>query len=717
MQSLLVQGLVTIIAVQSILVIAAPCAEITELYKQWSLRGGQGDLVDIPGDTAYSCLRSMPFQQDLAVRFLDEYLKYLQFQSTIEILKKPPASYPSPSIDLLRGIDKIRRKVHDGRYSSQYDFDDDIKSVATGANDGHLRINLCSHNIFHFRRQLALVSISEDGTSSPVIYTYSDAKLRLTGSLHVSHLTEINGVDAVYFLEANLAIHLSLQDPDARYNHVFPSSALEFSGNFAEGAWRSNEGLWPGAASYMLKFANGTVMKVTTTAIWPMTNGPMQYADGGALFEGACIPGSTSPMAQPLQSLSYKSTISSRPKNGPIGKAAYPRPISSDKNDLVRGYYLDDPHHNSTAILQLPTFRLRGTATALDFSRAVVEFLDHATAADNKTRLIIDLSGNTGGDIVLGFNIFKILFPNESIYSATRFRATELVNLMGKIFSHVYDNKSTRLPPIDPPLIAQAAVNTSQKPAFFSWNDLYSPVNIMGANMSQLYGHFDFNLASTPDNPIFGFRVDPSLLNASSDQIDVVIPPRKTPYFSPKDIILITDGQCASTCALLATLLLKSPNIKGIRSIVFGGRPRAVAKPMQALGGVRGGQYWSLATIYRYASQAYDAALNASMAGSPILSESELARLKDLVPTDLGKFPLRFGGGQEGNEGGVNFRNAYGEGDDDTPLQFVYEPADCRLFYTAENVVRPATVWVAAARAMFGDGGLCAKERGQGLKG
>lgn len=56
------------------------------------------------------------------------------------------------------------------------------------------------------------------------------------------------------------------------------------------------------------------------------------------------------------------------------------------------------------------------------------------------------------------------------------------------------------------------------------------------------------------------------------------------------------------------------------------------------------------------------------------------------------------------NYAGFNLRNAYGRGDDTTPLQFVYEAADCRRFFTVDNYLRQETVWDAAAKAMFGDG-------------
>lgn len=138
---------------------------------------------------------------------------------------------------------------------------------------------------------------------------------------------------------------------------------------------------------------------------------------------------------------------------------------------------------------------------------------------------------------------------------------------------------------------------------------------------------------------------------------------------------------------------------QGVRSIAFGGRPQY--GPMQAVGGVKGGQYLPLPLIHQYTSNAYDIAVNASRTGSPILTPEQLARFEEIAPADPKNLSLRF---SMLGESGVNFRNAYREGDDVTPLQFIYEAADCRLFYTAENYIRPATSWLAAYNAMLNNG-------------
>ena len=43
-----------------------------------------------------------------------------------------------------------------------------------------------------------------------------DAGLKANGAEDISPVIKINGVDAVYYLEANIAVTLGFQDPDAR---------------------------------------------------------------------------------------------------------------------------------------------------------------------------------------------------------------------------------------------------------------------------------------------------------------------------------------------------------------------------------------------------------------------------------------------------------------------------------------------------------------------
>lgn len=487
---------------------------------------------------------SMPFDSKRAVQFIDEYLKYLQFQSTLDSLQRkafdclhlhvkpsltplpdPPPGYITPSIDLLKGFSKIRNKAETSVYKSQYEFDNDIKTLIHRANEGHLELHLCSHQVFRFHRSPPLVSVSSDGVELPKIFTWDDAKLLHAGfNNNVSHLTEINGVDAIYFLQAHLGLMFEYHDPDARYNHLFPFPGNQFTGFFTGGGWQSYQGLWPGEAQYLLKFHNGSTLEVNTTATWPATNGPMNYTDGETIFKAACLPGhhpslTTSP--DPLPPPHHLNE-----ELPPSKEAVYPSPIVHDTHDSIRGYYLPAPF-NDTAVLQIPTFQHTG---GVNFSQTALDFLTTASKRGGKTKLILDLSGNNGGDVIPGFNIFKILFPDLPIRTATRFRATELVRLVGRVWSEVYGGRGRDVgegsaergeergergeTPVDPPFVASVAVGPDQKRGMFrEWKDLLGPERVGGSNMSKLLAHFDLNLASTSEEPVYGYGPFASMAN------------------------------------------------------------------------------------------------------------------------------------------------------------------------------------------------------------
>ncbi|KAK8041676.1 hypothetical protein PG993_006199 [Apiospora rasikravindrae] len=404
--------------------------------------------------------------------------------------------------------------------------------------------------------------------------------------------------------------------------------------------------------------------------MWSATNGDMTYENGRALFDVACRKRSD-PVLHSFPGMFITPPDWDVP---PSGDPAFPRPDFKDSGGHFRGYMSAGPAMPEVAVLHLPTFPpASGTReTAETVSRFLTE-LTHL----GKKRLVLDLSGNEGGDIVPAFNLFKTLFPDKSIYSATRFRSTELLGLMTRVFSAAWAEEPDIL---DPPLVYRQAVRPNTTEPFGSWEDLVLDPKVKSDNMSSLYAHFDFDRASTIRDPIRGFGGIP--LN----------PERQ--LFAAKDMVIMTDGRCASTCAILVDLLRQ----QGVRTIAFGGRPHH--GPMQTVGGVRGGQRWSLKMIEKHVNTSLRLARD-------VLAPADAERLAALAPPPLADFPLQF---DRYGQSGVNFRDAYGPFDDETPLQFVYEAADCRRFFTVENVMQPASMWGDAARAMFGGEDLCVSE-------
>jgi hypothetical protein len=159
-------GLVAVLATTSLG--KEPCAQISELSKQ---NPGGGSPTSVPSQLAAECLMSMPFESEKAVDFIDKFAKYLEFQSDLELLARPPASYLSNQVDLRAGIQGIRSAAAQSFYSSQYEFDADILDLLNSANDGHLGATLCSFSAFTFEApHLVLASISTDGVTPPQLY-------------------------------------------------------------------------------------------------------------------------------------------------------------------------------------------------------------------------------------------------------------------------------------------------------------------------------------------------------------------------------------------------------------------------------------------------------------------------------------------------------------------------------------------------------------------
>ena len=126
----------------------------------------------------------------------------------------------------------------------------------------------------------------------------------------------------------------------------------------------------------------------------------------------------------------------------------------------------------------------------------------------------------------------------------------------------------------------------------------------------------------------------------------------------------------------------------GVKTIAMGGR--SDKKAIQAVGGVKGVNNYQFGYIQQLAQYA--------IRFTPSLNSSILRRdyYNDL-PFN------RASGGP-----GVNVRDGVPQNDTDGfALQFVYQEADCRLYYTPEMTVDITSVWKAAADAQWGDNGNC----------
>ncbi|CAG8229698.1 unnamed protein product [Penicillium olsonii] len=596
----------------------------------------------------------MPFESERAVKFLEQARKILEFQSTIDILKDPPSGYTMPPTDILGGIDTILDKAKSNGYSSQFEMDLEVSHLIKSAHDGHLSFQLCSQSIFTYHIDMPLVSVSTDGLALPLVYSLDDAKIQKNNPEAVSPLKTINGTDVATYLES-YASDQNLQDRDAQYNRVFPAPARSVTNapTSVNGIWASI-GDWTDGAELSLEFANGT--KTTTQKTATPSERFFSYKNGSHLYSIECLPRD---LSTPLSGSSGAEQASSEIEGLPTTKWR-------NSANSIAGYYSDLTDLHDTAIMFLPTF----SSSASEVATVAVDFLQNATAAGKKN-VLIDLSANPGGYMSIGIDMSRIFFPNIAPYTATRYRAHDAAKYLTKAYSRDNQTDSSNV------FAYKQMVHPDQKTDFGSWEELYGPHQILDSSASSLLANFNYTSTSSKVFPINGYGPVP-------------LKPRKS-LFPAENIAIITDGDCVSTCAFFVKLMKR----QGVRTITFGGRPQKF--PMQGVGGVKGGQSLGINYINGYIEQANGLVSKAASSKSPLLTTAEWKAFNESSPSTTASLEW---------SGNLNLRNEYDPEDDKTPLQFVYEAAECRLFYTVDNYLERETAWQAAAKAMFG-GGQC----------
>ncbi|KAF2109265.1 hypothetical protein BDV96DRAFT_615929 [Lophiotrema nucula] len=674
---------------------ASPCAEVSASVAAQSAAATP----TVPAQLAYDCLTSVPLNKSAALELVDSVVPYFRWQSTTVWLKDPPQEYVEKiqePVDIWGGLDDIKSKLEGDEYDNEYE----------STHDGHfVYVPDVLGTVFNWARKIALVSVSEDGKALPKPYVYSDVLAESFGnaSFTASPIKSIDGQSAKDYLE-NWAQFGSLQDRDALYNNVFYELAIVSLGSSGAGMGTFTGGgrgrwVYPGAETE-LEFENGTTVTYENYArVLVSFSG---VTDGVSLYQKwftANKPTTTEEPEAPANSTT--ATPSSTPTAAATPAPGYPPPVYREAHNLIGGYYLTDDY-SDIAVLSVPSFVSLGSAE-IPFQQIGEKFLAAAKAAGKK-KLIVDVSANGGGTILQGYDLYKQLFGNLSAYAAgDRFRAFESTDIIGTKFSE----KAEGLPRVlDPANATLAELEYDVIPSLFnyqtdediegnnfpSWDAKFGPLHQKGDNFTNL---FRWNLSDvlTPYNSggiyVHGFG---PLANYTA-----------TP-FAAEDIIVVTDGYCASTCTIFSELMRQRA---GVKYVSLGGRPREGIS--QAVGGVKGTNDYPWDYIQ---SLAQYTVLNLSSTPEEAaqLNSTELSEYWSSTPFD------RLAIGSAIN---VNFRDGIRDGDEtNTPLQFVYEPSDCRILYTKEMTVDVTAIWKAVADSAWGGKSHCiAGDLGSGYGG
>jgi hypothetical protein len=320
---------------------------------------------------------------------------------------------------------------------------------------------------------------------------------------------QINGVDATEFLTSFAELNaFGYLEPHADFNSLMDSPVRDIRGGLS--ALQSLT-FYPGDA-LNFKYKNGSVYETYWLGIYRggSNTGPLATpGDFYNYFVLGLLPASYEPDVQWWPTL---------PPDTTNGSAAIPSSDFGCRNDAPNwcnatfGGFPDDPittqadlsvtgtgivsgyilHDLSIGVLSIPTF-LQFDADVGTFSDAVSTFFGNATL-HNVTRIVIDLQQNSGGDVLLAFEVFKRIFSSIEPYAASRMRSHELADILGSTYTNWWN--SLRRHPDGPDGSGANGINYEIHAAdewvitdrinavtgqnFTSWQEHYGPVTVHG---------------------------------------------------------------------------------------------------------------------------------------------------------------------------------------------------------------------------------------------
>ncbi|KAH9053608.1 hypothetical protein EDB87DRAFT_1569255 [Lactarius vividus] len=609
-----------------------------------------GSLFSTPRDTL-ACLRSFPFNQTLRRNVMTTVSRVFDFYTFEDYYPRSSTPFPS-TINIRAELDRINSTP----YATDYDFNLDLYNTINQLNDGHtLWLPFCYVN-WEALLPTPVVSISVEGIEG--VYIASDAPdfislvppgftsyyesinfdwKRLAGA----RVLQIEGQDPYDYVDLIAdTVTGNYLDHGVRVNSVFTGyrfSGSSFSQKFGDLAGRVFNPIE--SLNFSLVPVGATQAEIVTVPFLDVFTGN-SFSDRDSYWANNCAANANTNGvdrgSRPAhQQLHHQPPTQKPPPKGitrlPSVAVGLPLqfqpslPVVDTNASYMVSYVLPD---RNTGVLFVGSFQEPSYEQfQLDLATTIASLRDAGA-----TRLLIDLTNNPGGFICQGIYLHQYLsglgFGYPGFQSTVRGNELAQKVVRRVIAERINEDDSFYVP---------------EQWAFL--NDTLFPN--------------DFNYISPPlPVDIGGIRSTTSQRFLDTCPTSVLIPTQAP--FDLSQVAIVTNGNCASTCATFSTLMRERHNTT---IAVFGGRPG------------RGIEF-------------------KGMAGYQVLEWTELdseiktAGLKNdpLAPPDLlVSANMRH-----------NWRTAYSYFDEATPIAYYSEPPTLRFPYTADTYNNPQNLWIFA---------------------
>ncbi|KAH8102238.1 hypothetical protein BXZ70DRAFT_62790 [Cristinia sonorae] len=636
-------------AVLSVPALAAPPAPQADPCAKFA-----GQAFVVPAD-ALACLKSFPFNETLRQNVMDNIDRVFDFFTFEDFYLNSPPPFQESTINIRAELARIRRT----RFATDYDFNRAVYNFTTQLNDGHTRWFPDCFTTFQNLLPAPVVALEENGVQNVFVIPDLLDFIPLVGTEFTDHFAqigfnwqrlagakvlEINGMDA--FAYADLIAKTesgNFLDHGVRVNSVFSSyriSGSDFSQRFGDIAGPS----FPDRDSLTMRLipVNSTrpeTVKIPFLASFvgaPFTDKASFWANNCAANENTngidlkTLRFSSARRATPKRARASIIDASQKKAVGLPGPFIPTAPPVDGSTGVIKSFILPD---KKTGVMFVGSFEGDFEQFQTDTVAAVQQF-----KASGVTHLLIDLTNNGGGFVCLGQFLHQFLAGSQIGYPG--FQSTNRANPLAQKI-----------------LAADIALGNDDTLTF------YSPDNFAFLNDTQ------FPLTHNYNNPDVVLKTngvnDPTSQRFHDICTPFQVPIPATPPFDLRNVAIVSNGNCASTCAMFSTLMFERHQTK---IAIFGGKPGEILQYK----GMAGNQVLEWADLD-------DEIKTAGVKSDP------------LAPPDLlVSANMRH-----------NWRTAWSFLNERVPIAYESELPQFRFPYTKDTVSNPQNLWTFAASKLF----------------
>ncbi|KAL0068883.1 hypothetical protein AAF712_004214 [Marasmius tenuissimus] len=673
-----------------------PCAAIGN--KKW-----------VSPSEARLCLSSYPVDPVIKANILEVVNKTLAFHtSTNYQIQAPPPFEDDVHEDLHRSVARISQQ----EYASEFEFHVDLFRTFKRVNDGHcVVINYCYDSLYISYLPLPLVLLTEaDGKSqnvyiAPEAFKVATAEFgeevevwqdalpgKLNGqleSLSGARVLLIDGEDPWVAVNENAEVTGSYQAFGTRQNSFFSSyyrgdkGWMYAMGNFAQ----QIHPLKDDVTLTIRRVGSRTIDVVKIPYRSRLGSNAKNFTDMASWRAENCIAKARTNGVDLYDETNRVSSDSESQEPRPVALSQQQPPVNTEDakrhpmNVILDGVPLldvdlpevlvpkggslnsslgEEEGDGDVGVLALGSFSTRNFTS---FQRSLVEGLEELKGLGVR-KLIVDVTNNGGGYICIAHNRNLLLPYHLNSKRAYQRYVQQIVGPKSTSEPQAGLDSAARAGPLAQLIVKKIAEGGGDPQEYLEYN----PVQWRNASHVKFENGTDW--MKPLDVRVVNGREDAFSQRLGQECQPFLMDPPEEALFEPRDVVIVSNGRCASSCALFSITMSK---LEGVRTVVVGGKSDV---PQQYCGTV-GGQSTDFSTI--------DTEIKSVHLKNHTLAPPDLISLANVVQ-------------------GITWRLGFGLGEHSEEIEeWLDHPADVNFPLTAETVNNPMAIWKEISRVLFDD--------------